>query len=175
MDEDKKIIDIEPGLRLRHLNVDDAENLFALIDNDREYLGRWVPFTGLTNTSDDSRAFIASSANDRLTGAQYGYGIELGGQLVGHISLMHILDGQDPEIGYWIASRVARRGIMTKSVIALTRFGFEVLQIDRLVIKADLGNIASNKVAQKSGFVLGGHTYDEDNNETINIWMLLEQ
>ncbi len=175
MDKNSKIIDIEPGLRLRTLNSDDAESLFTIIDNDREHLGRWLPFTGLTNTSDDSRAFIASSVDNRLTGVQYGYGIELDGQLVGHISLMHILDDKDPEIGYWITSSFTGKGIMTKAVAALVQFGVDVLHIERLVIKADLDNIASNRVAQKTGFVLGGHTYDEDTKETINIWMLLKK
>jgi len=86
------------------------------------------------------------------------------------MSLMHLTDGGQPEIGYWVASEMAGQGIATKAAGALTAFGFEVLGLQRIIIKAQPDNLASNKVAQKLGYTLDETVFDEEANQTTNIW-----
>ena len=164
-------IKIDDHLSLRQVKLEEAEELFNIVDRDREYLGEWLPWPKFTNTVDDQRDFIAKTIQQRINGEQYGYGIILDGCIVGHISLMHLSDGQDPEIGYWIAQNASGKGITTRAAQALTDFGFNVLGLDRIVIKADTKNTGSNRVAEKIGYKLD-RTEHDDRIGMANIWLL---
>ena len=41
-----------------------AENLFQLVDSDREYLDKWFPWTKHTKTIEDTKIFIKNSIVD---------------------------------------------------------------------------------------------------------------
>lgn len=162
---------IDEHLKLRQLQADEAAILFELVDTNREYLEKWLPWVVSTNTADDSRAFISTIAEKRMEGAEYGFGVIVDGQIAGHTSLMHITDGEDPEIGYWIASGMSGKGIITKSTAALTNLGLVTLGLEKIVIKADSNNTASNKVAEKLGYHLAGQEQSAEHG-LINVWKI---
>lgn len=58
------------------------------------------------------------------------------------------------EIGYWIATQHVGKGYATEIASALTRFGLEVLGFRRIEIRCDPLNVASRRVAEKSGYEL---------------------
>ena len=60
MNSDKQIIQVNKETQLRLISIDDAKSIFETIDSQREYLGRWLPFVGYTDSIDDSIAFISS-------------------------------------------------------------------------------------------------------------------
>ena len=165
-----EVITIDESLCLRQLQPEEAHQIFALVDRNRDYLAKWLPWAEHTRSSADSEEFIHQMLSKRADGSEYGYGIVLNGKPVGHMSLMHLTDGGQPEIGYWVASEMAGQGIATKAAGALTAFGFEVLGLQRIIIKAQPDNLASNKVAQKLGYTLDETVFDEEANQTTNIW-----
>lgn len=61
-------------------------------------------------------------------------------------------EGKVLEIGYWVNTKYAGQGICTEIVQALTKVGFEVEGLDKLVIRCEVGNLASQRVAQKCGY-----------------------
>ena len=61
-------------------------------------------------------------------------------------------EGKVLEIGYWVNTKYAGQGICTEIVQALTKVGFEVEGLDKLVIRCEEGNLASQRVAQKCGY-----------------------
>src|SRR5699024_175603 len=67
---------------------------------------------------------------------------------------LHMIDSKNKraEIGYMIHSSFAGKGIMTKAVRKITEIAFDDLGLNKVSIIAIVENIASNKVAQKSGF-----------------------
>lgn len=79
------------------------------------------------------------------------------GVLVGKGGL-HTIDWDIPkfEIGYWIRSSCARQGYATEAAVALVGFAREHLGAHRIEITCDTRNLASRRVAEKSGFVLEG-------------------
>lgn len=162
---------IDGQLTLRQVRPDEANKLFEIIDKDREYLGKWLPFPAFTNTAQDSTDFINDTIQKKIGGSTYGFGIVLNGELVGHTSLMHTNDGQDPEIGYWIASKASGKGIVTRTTSALTNFGFNELGFKKIIIKVDTKNIGSNRVAEKLGYKLD-RTEHDDRIGLVNIWVL---
>src|SRR5215207_25032 len=56
------------------------------------------------------------------------------------------------QIGFWAVPHERRRGIMTRAVRIAARHAFEVLGVQRLEWYANVGNVASRRVAEKAGF-----------------------
>ena len=83
---------------------------------------------------------------------------------------MHLTDGKDPEIGYWIDSNISGLGITSKAAGVLSEFGFETLGLSRIVIKAEPDNTASNKIAKKLGYELETTALDDAAGVMFNVW-----
>lgn len=58
------------------------------------------------------------------------------------------------EIGYWLDERYKGQGLATEAVLALTEFAFNSFHAIRVQIVTQVGNEASRRVAEKSGFIL---------------------
>jgi len=76
----------------------------------------------------------------------------------GQITLGGIVFGayRGAHIGYWIDQRWANQGYTTRAVRALTSYGFSELQLHRIEINLRPENVASARVAQKSGYIFEG-------------------
>ena len=164
-------IDVDKGLRLVQLTPSQADVLFALTDNNREYLGeflRWVP---CVKTVDDSLHHIHETLENRKNNIKYTYGIEAGGEVVGDINLRNLQDDALPaEIGYWIAPEYSGKGFTTRAVSALTELGMNSLGLNKIIIRANPDNIASNRVAEKAGYIHVGSEVEDG--ETLNVWSI---
>jgi len=64
------------------------------------------------------------------------------GSLLGAAGLGDIAD-QAAEVGYWLAAGARGRGIASAAVVALCRWGFEELGLQRIGWQALVGNWAS--------------------------------
>jgi RimJ/RimL family protein N-acetyltransferase len=56
------------------------------------------------------------------------------------------------EIGYWVDPRTRGRGAATYSVRAVCQWGFRELGLQLIEWRAEVGNVASRRVAEKAGF-----------------------
>ncbi len=81
-----------------------------------------------------------------------------GEQFIGQITLGGLVFGayRGGHIGYWIDQRYANRGYATRSVQVLTDFAFTELNLHRVEINLRPENLASRKVAEKSGYYYEG-------------------
>lgn len=161
---------IDSSLHLKQLDPSDAAHMFSLVNKNRTYLGKWLSWVDETKSIQDMDEFIASMIEKRISGSEYGYGIVVDGVLVGHISLMHISDENEPEIGYWIAKSASGKGITTKAAKVLTDFGFSTLKLAKIIIKADPDNLPNNKVAEKLGYELERIEGDPRIENPANVW-----
>lgn len=72
---------------------------------------------------------------------------------------LHFDRGRDDgiaEIGYWTAAAARGRGLTTEAVAAVCDWGFTTCGVQRLEWYAEVGNLASRRVAEKVGFVIEG-------------------
>ena len=60
------------------------------------------------------------------------------------------------EVGYWLRSDLAGRGLMTEAATAVCDFGFELLGLHRIELRAAVENRPSQRVAEKLGFTREG-------------------
>ena len=134
-----------------------AKEIFDLIDSDREKLGQFLDFVPVTKEIKDEEAFLKMKLTGVANGTDLLYLISYQGKLVGTIDL-HFVDHKNKkaEIGYWIHSSVAGKGLTSLAVQTICQIGFEDLGLNKLIIRADTENIGSNRVAQKCGFSLVG-------------------
>ena len=130
-----------------------AEELFNLVDSDRAHLEEFLDFVKMTKTIEDETNFLKMKITGEAEGTDRLFLIYYQDQLAGTIDL-HMIDQKNKraEIGYWIHSSFAGKGIMTQAVHKITEIGFDDLGLNKLSIIAVAENIASNKVAQKSGY-----------------------
>ena len=129
-----KTIPILPGIALHELRTADAADIFAAIDGERAYLGRWLPFVQFTRNEEDSLRFVRSvlEASYRETV----FTIRDGERFIGLIGFK----STDPlarttEIGYWLREAWQGRGIVTTAVRALCRMAREELAMRCVAIK----------------------------------------
>ena len=151
-------IDIRDGtLRLRPLVAPDAPALFALIEANRERLGRWLPWVEDTRTEADTARFIADAADERQRRRSVVLGIVVEGALAGTVGL-HYVDWFDrvAELGYWIAAAVEGRGHVTRAARAVVELAFGAAGLNRVIIRCAVGNERSREVAERLGFRLEG-------------------
>ncbi|MFC6463637.1 GNAT family N-acetyltransferase [Marinilactibacillus sp. GCM10026970] len=134
-----------------------ADEVFSLIDSDRDHLRTFLSFV-------DSSVDVTSQIDYfkmKMTGAANGtdklFFIAMDNEIIGCIDLHRVdLNTGKAEIGYWIHSSYSGRDVISKAVKRLCTYSFEVLGLNKLIIFADTKNIASNKVALKTGFKLVG-------------------
>jgi RimJ/RimL family protein N-acetyltransferase len=138
-------------LTLRPFVVDDIPWVYAVSVDPavRQYVQIPAPYR-----MDDAAFFVremAIAAWDKKQRAEFvvvrtGEGTRLG--RVG-LGLDRIAAAQ---IGYWMDPAARGRGVATASVRALCRWGFATLGLDLIEWRAEVGNLASRRVAEKAGF-----------------------
>ena len=65
------------------------------------------------------------------------------------------------EVGYWVRTDEASRGICTEVTARVLEVGFQEMGLHRATLRIAVGNRASERVAEKLGFRLEGTLRDE--------------
>lgn len=151
------ILKVDSEIELRTLQRSHAAVIFKTIDQERGYLGKWLPFVAQTKTIDDVLEFIDHVTNLPKERLDYPFAIEKNGTLVGliHIKESDVLN-RKTEIGYWLSEKYQKQGIMTKSLGKVCDFAFHELDLNRVQLKCGVGNTASSNIPKKLGFTLEG-------------------
>ena len=134
-----------------------AEDIPALYEAARESipeLSAWMPWCHPDYSIDETRSFILSRAEAWKRDAEYGFGIfdRQSGRFLGGVGLNFVNRNHDlVNLGYWVRTSAAGRGIASGATKLVARFAFEQLGFQRVEILAATGNVASQRVAEKAG------------------------
>ncbi len=107
--------------------------------------------------------FWINSANEGLKNrTQYTFGIRIktSNQFIGGIGLKVNNRFNRSELGYWVAEPFWNTGYTTEAVKAILKFGFEVLNLNKIFATHLTENIASGKVMIKNGMIKEGELKD---------------
>lgn len=145
------------GLALRRFSLDDAEPLFALIDRDRQYLRRWLPWVDLTLAPNNVRNFIAVTLEQARNHNGFHCAIAKDTALIGTVGL-HSVDwpNRKTSVGYWLGSAYSGHGYMTAAVHRVVSHCFDVLKLHRVEIRCAVGNEKSRAIPLRLGFIEEG-------------------
>ncbi|MBD0400682.1 GNAT family N-acetyltransferase [Flammeovirga sp. EKP202] len=150
-------IKVNPQIELKPLEMGDSTSIFTILDQQRDYIGKWLPFVQYTHKIEDTRKFVASMIEEAEKNTTKVYSILLGCELIGLISFKDISKvNKSTEIGYWISQDHQGRGIMTDAVRQMCKMAFEEWKMNRIVIKCAEENYPSKRIPQKIGFKYEG-------------------
>lgn len=146
-----------PQAYLRPLRQEDAASIFSIIDTQREYLGRWLPFVAATRSVADSQAYVASVAESASESSDKVFAIICDDSFAGIVGIKSIdLANRKAEIGYWLSEPFQGRGLITEAVSRLCRLAFDDMALNRIQISCAVGNTRSGNVARRLGFTFEG-------------------
>lgn len=142
------------GLRL--LRERDADELYALIEDNREYLAEWMPWPA-AQTLEGTQQFIRLTRRQRADDNGFQASIVIDGTIVG-VAGFHAVDwaNRTTSIGYWLGEAYQGRGTMTDAVRALVDHAFNAWKLERVEIRAAPGNTRSRAIPERLGFTEEG-------------------
>ena len=137
---------------LRLLEEADAEPLYAVVDANRSYLARWMPWAS-GQTLENTLEFIRRSRRELGENQGLQLAIVEEDRLVGVIGY-HQVDwrNRSTSIGYWIAEASQGQGVITRAVSALTEHAFGLWRLNRVEIRAAVDNERSRAIPRRLGF-----------------------
>lgn len=139
-------------LRVIAATRENAERLFDIIEQNRDYLEAWQGHFEYIHNADDVLDFLGRRAKQIEDNTGMCFYIYRGGEIIGRIRFS-VTASSECEIGYWLVESATGNGYMAESLGALEselfKFGFE-----KIIIDVDAGNMPSENVARRAGYVL---------------------
>jgi ribosomal-protein-serine acetyltransferase len=146
------IIDAPP-VSLRPWREDYAPALHEAVQESLASVGRWLPWCHAGYDLAEALAWTRFCQQAWDAGEDYAFAVfNAQSQLVGGVGLNH-LDGRDlrANLGYWLRSSATGQGYAAHAGHAMAVFGFEELALRRIEIVAAVGNLASQRCAERIG------------------------
>jgi RimJ/RimL family protein N-acetyltransferase len=152
-------------LLLRRFTVNDAQAMYDNWASDKLV----VKYTSwdVHASPEATRELITGWISEYDKPEYYNWVIEFEGYVIGTINIHNISDNaQRCEIGYCIGSKFWNRGIVTEAALAITKFAFEEIGVNKVCAMHDIENIGSGCVMQKIGMTREGllrqHSHRKD-------------
>ncbi len=137
-------------ITLRPLQQTDKQQFAKLLNNKRilDNLRDHIPYP---YTENDALRFFDYVAN---TEVEKVFAVIYNNDLCGVVSLVLQKDvhQHSAEIGYWLGEPFWGKGIASKIVAMITKYGFEKLHLKRIYAIVFEGNKASMRVLEKNGY-----------------------
>ena len=137
---------------LRLLDEADADELYRLIDANRAYLARWMPWAP-DQTPATTLAFIRLTRRQAASNDGFQAALIHEGAIIG-IAGFHAVNWahRSTTIGYWLDDGHQGRGLMTGAVRTLVDHAFREWDLHRVEIRAATDNHRSRAIPERLGF-----------------------
>ncbi|MEU3974312.1 GNAT family N-acetyltransferase [Streptomyces bacillaris] len=143
------------GLLLRPWREEDVPALLKAYDD--PVMRQWVRLP--VDTPEEAARWLELQREGWASGTRFSFAVtdlSRGGQLVGNLALKRPGPGPErAEVGYWTAAWARGRGVAPRALEALTAWAFAAFAEEglvRLELLHQVDNVASCKVAEKSGY-----------------------
>ncbi|HEU5106471.1 MAG TPA: GNAT family protein [Solirubrobacterales bacterium] len=140
------------SLGVRPLESEDAAELHALVEANRPYLARWMPWAADQDLAGTER-FLAVAEEQFARDDGFQAAIEPEGELIG-VAGFHAIDwiNRNTSLGYWLAEDAQGQGTMTAVVSALLDHAFYEWELHRVEIHCAPENLRSRAIPERLGF-----------------------
>ncbi len=159
-------------IRIRPYQEPDAPELYAAVRESLVELTPWMPWAHPEYTLADAASWITTTQSGHADGSMYDFAIVTGdGRFLGGCGLNQISRfNAVANLGYWVRASAMGRGVAVKAVKLVSEWALRNTDLNRLEILAAVGNLRSQRVAEKAGalregllrkrLMLRGHTTD---------------
>jgi ribosomal-protein-serine acetyltransferase len=138
-------------------SIELSKTIFATVDENREYLSKWLGWLKFTNKVEDTFKYLVEKEKEEKAGKKVEYAMFDNDLYIGNIAIFRIKkESRSCEMGYWLSSKFAGKGYMSEAVNILEKEAFENLNMNRIELHIDTENIASEKVAKKNNYTYEG-------------------
>lgn len=103
-------------------------------------------------TPDQAEEYIIKANEDFENRTGYTWGLEHNKELVGTIGFYRGFANKTGEIGYVMREAHKRQGFMSEAILAILKYGFEILGLKKITAYTELSNTASVRLLEKLGF-----------------------
>lgn len=151
--------EVNEDLYLRMYTVDDAEALYNLIEESKDYLREWLAWVDYNTDVEGSKAFIEGTIKSLVDTGGFPKTLAMiyKGELAGTIGFNEINRTHDyATIGYWLSEKHQKKGIVTEACRAILDYGFDTIGLNRIEIRAASLNKKSRGVPERLGFTKEG-------------------
>jgi ribosomal-protein-serine acetyltransferase len=150
---------------LRPFRRRDVEPLYDAVVESFPELHQWLPWAHKRYSRFDASNFVKDSARAWREGRAYDFAVRSHAYPEDHVGNMSIWFTSRAfrvgEVGYWINSGLTEDGVATECARRIIEVGFEELKMHRIILRIAVGNRASERVAEKLGFVREGVLREE--------------
>ena len=151
------IIKIDDESELRTYEEEHAEEVFAVVDRNREYLREWLPWVDSTVSVEHIMEFIRRGLVQQANDDGFQAGIWYQSRFAGSIGY-HYIDrlNHKTEIGYWLDASLQGKGLMTRACKVMISYAFHEYGLNRVEIHCASGNTRSRTIPERLGFTQEG-------------------
>jgi ribosomal-protein-serine acetyltransferase len=142
---------------LRLIDRQHSEELFKLLDSNREHIRRWHPWVDLVRTPLAGERIITGWQQQYTNNRGFYAGIWHEGQFCGVINHLNVdWANHWTALAYWLDAGHQGRGIMTACCRAMIDHSFNVWKLNRITIECATENTRSRAIPERLGFTLEG-------------------
>ena len=144
---------IDGDTELRLIESHDAEQLNALIEQNRDHIKKWSAWLKDDHSIEKTRTFVERNLKQFAEHQGFASAIWFKGEMVGQIEYNYIdWANRKTEIGYWLGASFQGKGLMTNSCRVLIDYAFNELKLNRVEMQCDVENYKSRKIPANLGF-----------------------
>jgi RimJ/RimL family protein N-acetyltransferase len=145
-------------VNLRFPEPGDAGAILEAVRESLPELCRWMAWCHAGYSEADAMHWISSQAQAREAGTAFEFLIQGDdGRLLGVCGINGVdTVNRFANLGYWVRTSEAGRGVAVKAVKLLVAWVFQHTKLERLEIVAAIGNEASQRVAERAGALREG-------------------
>ncbi|MCP8618105.1 GNAT family N-acetyltransferase [Salirhabdus salicampi] len=147
------IFPVNQDIQLKLLERQDASQIFHLVDDNRHFLRKWLPWVDNMRSVEDYYPVIDMWLSQFANHNGFQVAILYNGHMAGMVGL-HQIDWRQKQttIGYWLGENYQGKGIMTKTVEHVVRYIFQELRLNRVEIRCGVHNYKSRAIPERLGF-----------------------
>jgi len=144
---------------IRPYQPGDASLIYAAARESMADIYPWMPWCHPGYTLEESEKWLETCLVEREASRAFDFAVydQNTRQFLGAVAInqLHPLH-QFANLGYWVRSSCTGHGLAVTAVRLCARFGFDELKLKRLEILTAVGNVRSQRVAEKSGAMREG-------------------
>jgi RimJ/RimL family protein N-acetyltransferase len=140
-----EVVATDGVVSLRPWEERDADAVYAACQEAQ--IQFWIPAIPRPYSRENALAFVRGEVD----AGQHQFAVLEGDRVVGAIG-MGVNSNRTGHVGYWCAAEARGRGLTTRALRLITRYGIHELGLQRLELITDPDNHGSQRVAQKVGY-----------------------
>ncbi|MFC1658948.1 GNAT family N-acetyltransferase [Pseudomonadota bacterium] len=173
------VIELDEEYILREQTIDDAESFYKYYTDPKvsKYILSYMPVS-VEDAKEEVKYWIDYFKHKK--GVYWGIAKKDNNELIGSIGFTHwIKQYNRAELSYDLAKEYWNKGIMTKAIKKVLKFGFEEMGLNRIQCFMIKNNPASERILLKRGFVKEGilrqDRFSKGEYWDVNVYALLKK